>query len=129
MTLYGIGIDLVEISRVRELLDRWGERFYSKVFIREEIAYCLEKADPAASFAARFAAKEAFAKALGTGIGEACGWKDFAVLPGGGERPRPWLSPRVRQRLGECRVHVSLSHTNLGAVALVVIEVENATGR
>jgi len=56
--IYGIGMDLVAVSRIDEALQRWGERFQNRVFTPGEVSYCSRKKDPAISFAARFAAKE-----------------------------------------------------------------------
>jgi holo-[acyl-carrier protein] synthase len=64
----GIGIDLVEVPRIRELLEKHGQRFKERTFTAGEIAYCDACAEPAMHYAARFAAKEAVAKALGTGL-------------------------------------------------------------
>jgi holo-[acyl-carrier protein] synthase len=80
--IYGVGIDLVMISRIEEALQRWGERFREKVFTPGEIQYCGQKRNPAPSFAARFAAKEALAKALGVGIRRGVHWKDVEVKRG-----------------------------------------------
>ena len=122
MAVSGIGVDLMEIQRMRFMLEKWGERFYQKVFTAEEIAYCQSRSRPYFSFAARFAAKEAFAKALGTGIGEACGWKDVFVRVNASGSPEIGLSDRLRKRLAGRRVFLSLSHTQSMAIAMVVIE-------
>ena len=67
--IFGIGTDLVEVSRVEKILQKWGEKFLKKVFSQNEIEYCKKKAFPAIHFAARFAAKESFLKSLGIGLG------------------------------------------------------------
>ncbi|MDZ7269376.1 MAG: holo-ACP synthase [candidate division KSB1 bacterium] len=118
----GIGIDLVEIPRLAALLQRWPQRFPHKVFTREEIAYCEGRGRRAASYAARFAAKEAFAKALGTGWSEHFLWKEFAVCNDADGRPRAVLSPRLQTRLQDITVHVSLSHADYFATAVVILE-------
>lgn len=118
----GLGIDLVEIARIEEMLARWPQRFVQRVFTPEEIALCEGRAQRAAAFAARFAAKEAFAKALGTGVDRNFAWKDFAVLNHSNGRPLPVLSPRLSARLADVQVHLSLSHTDHAATAVVVLE-------
>ncbi|MGH7497102.1 MAG: holo-ACP synthase [bacterium] len=118
----GIGIDLVEISRIAEMLARWEKRFISKVFTEEEIALCDGRTHRAASYAARFAAKEACAKALGTGWNELFSWKDFSIRTAPDGRPLPILSARLQSRLGQTKVHLSLSHTENYATAMVILE-------
>jgi holo-[acyl-carrier protein] synthase len=118
----GLGIDLVEIARMEELLARWQMRFLEKIFTAEEIAQCERRGHRAASYAARFAAKEACAKALGTGWDRDFSWKDFSVRNDASGRPLPCLSSRLKARLAECRVHLSLSHTEHYATAVVIFE-------
>lgn len=118
----GLGIDLVEIARMEELLARWHMRFLEKIFTAEEIAQCEGRAHRAASYAARFAAKEACAKALGTGWDRDFAWKDFSVQNDVSGRPLPRLSSRLKARLADARVHLSLSHTEHYATAIVIFE-------
>ena len=70
----GVGIDQIEVSRIRDSLDKHGAHFLDKIFTSGEQAYCRDKADPVPHLAARFAAKEAASKAFGTGFGEEFGW-------------------------------------------------------
>jgi holo-[acyl-carrier protein] synthase len=70
----GLGTDLMEIDRIEETIDRFGDRFLARVFTPAEIAFCRKKKNAAESFAARFAAKEAATKALGTGISRGVWW-------------------------------------------------------
>ena len=118
----GIGIDLVEIVRIETMLARWPERFVARVFTAEEIALCESRGNRASAYAARFAAKEAFAKALGTGMSKDFSWQDFAVCTHDNGRPSPVLSPRLASRLEGFKVHVSLSHAEHYATAVVVLE-------
>ena len=80
MEIVGIGIDATEIHRIAESIERWGDRFVSKVFTPDEIAYCRRRKDFASSFAARFAAKEAAMKALGTGHSRGVFWTGIEVV-------------------------------------------------
>jgi len=77
--ILGLGIDLIETSRVHASLERFGERFINRIFLPGEISYCRTMKYPARHFAARFAAKEAVSKAFGTGIGHSLGWKDMEI--------------------------------------------------
>jgi holo-[acyl-carrier protein] synthase len=120
--LCGLGIDIVEIARIEEMLTRWPERFVERVFTPEEIALCESRASRASAFAARFAAKEAFAKALGTGVDKDFSWKDFAVGHQSNGSPMPVLSSRLAARLKNIKIHVSLSHSDHYATAVVILE-------
>ncbi len=122
----GIGTDLMEIARIAQSIDRFGERFLERVFTPGEIAYCRRKQKTAAeSFAARFAAKEAGAKALGTGISRGVSWLELEVGREPGGRPLLSLSGRAAERaqsLGINRVSLSLTHSRDVAFAVVVME-------
>lgn len=123
--ILGVGIDIVEVARVRRLHERFGERFMKRVFLPGETAYCLTYRQPAPHLAARFAAKEAVSKAFGTGIGAQLGWQDIEV--GRRDSGQPYLvlsdaGQRLLTRLGGGQVHLSLSHTAEHATAVAVIE-------
>lgn len=124
--IVGTGVDVCEIDRVRQAIERHGERFLKRICTPAEAAYCLRKRRNAAeSIAARFAAKEAGAKALGTGIAKGVGWQDIEVvhLPGG--RPAVRLHGRAAERaaaMGVVALHLSLSHGRDLAIASVVLE-------
>ncbi len=117
----GTGVDLVENERLRVLLDKWGERFKSRVYLTSEQAYCEGKASPWLYYAGRFAVKEAVSKAFGTGIGTELNWLDMEVVkdPNSGA-PSIVLSPHgqlLACKQGVVRVLISLSHTHNFAVA------------
>jgi holo-[acyl-carrier protein] synthase len=121
----GLGTDLIEIERIQQSLDRFGERFTRKVFTEGEIAYCERKKHAAESFASRFAAKEATAKALGTGISRGIQWKEIEVRREPGERPTLHLSGRAAERaamMGVRNLQLSLTHSRDVAMAVVVAE-------
>src|SRR5438045_3215668 len=87
MSVVGLGLDLVEVSRIRALLEKSGDRFKERVFTDAEVLYCDSCADGAMHYAARFAAKEAVAKALGTGFTSGVTWRDIEVLRSDGGVP------------------------------------------
>ena len=122
----GIGTDLIEIERIAQSVERFGDAFLERVFTPGEIAYCQRKKKTSAeSFAARFAAKEAGAKALGTGISRGVSWKEIEVRRLPGQRPELHLSGRaaeVAARLGIRRISLSLSHSRGLSIAMVVAE-------
>jgi len=123
--IIGSGIDLAEIERIRQSVDRYGERFLSRIYTPAEQAYCLRKRNAAESFAARFAAKEAAAKALGTGISHGVGWLEIEVVREPGGRPAIQFHGRaaeIAQRLGVAHVALSITHTSSLAMASVLLE-------
>ncbi|HTV54002.1 MAG TPA: holo-ACP synthase [Terriglobia bacterium] len=121
----GTGIDVVDIGRIQQVIDRYGSRFLDRVYLRAEQEYCLRKRKSAESFAARFAAKEAAAKALGTGISNGVNWLEIEVVRELSGKPGLSLHGRAAQiaeRLGVARSALSLTHTAELAMASVVFE-------
>jgi holo-[acyl-carrier protein] synthase len=123
--IIGSGIDLVEIERIQQTMDRYGHRFIDRVFTAAEQAYCQRKRKSAESFAARFAAKEAGAKALGTGISFGVSWLEIEVVRDPGGRPSLAFHGRAAEiaaQLGVARSALSITHTAGLAMASVVLE-------
>lgn len=123
--ILGVGTDIIEVARIRESFERFGQRFLSRVLRPAEIEYCLSHKFPAPHLAARFAAKEAISKAFGTGIGRHLSWQDMEI--GRKESGEPFVilhdkgSALLKER-GGARVHVSLSHIKEHASAIAVLE-------
>lgn len=120
----GIGVDLVRIARVRQLIDRWDQRFLSRVFTAEELSYCLGRKRPEQHLAARFAAKEAALKALGTGLSFGVRWREIEVRRDRGEAPTIHFSGRMRdlsEERGATGNLVSLTHDGEYAMAHVLL--------
>lgn len=116
---------MIEIARIAESVARYGDRFYRRIYLPEEIRYCRGKRNAAESFAARFAAKEAAAKALGTGIHSGVGWRDIEVVRTASGRPTLAFHGRaaeIFERLGGNRASVSLTHSKTHALAMVLLE-------
>ncbi len=127
LLIIGIGIDVIQNERIAGSLERFPDRFVSRIYTRKESAYCHGCAHPALHFAARFAAKEAAFKALGTGWARGVHWKDVEVerLPSG--QPRLILHGGALKRAGELgasRFHVSLTHDQLVSAAVVILEAD-----
>jgi holo-[acyl-carrier protein] synthase len=118
----GIGVDIIEIARIRRDIEALGPRFLEKLFTEGEIAYCNAKANPHQHFAARFAAKEAVSKALATGWAGEFRWRDVEVTNDPSGRPRILLHGRLQADLGAASIHLSLSHAELHVVAMALIE-------
>lgn len=124
LPVVGLGCDLVDVQRIRDVLERHGERFLDRVFTAEERAYCSGKARPDQHYAARWAAKEAIAKAFTTGIGAELGWKSMSIIHGERSEPRVRLDEKgaaLLARVGATHVLVSLSHTATVAMAVAAL--------
>lgn len=118
--IIGVGLDLIEIDRIRQALDR-RPRFADRCFTPDEIAYCSAKPFPAQHYAARFAAKEAVGKALGRGMTR---WREVEVVRGRGA-PTVRLHGHYRQWAedhGVTRIVVTLTHSKGMAAATAIAE-------
>ncbi|NTV03163.1 MAG: holo-ACP synthase [Chlorobiaceae bacterium] len=113
-----IGVDIVEIERIRGSYERYGESFLRRILTEAEAAQCLDKPDPAASLAGRFAAKEAISKALGTGISHGLSWHSIEVLNDDAGKPQA----TIRFAGKEFTAKISISHDRHSAIAMAVIE-------
>jgi len=123
--LLGTGIDIVRISRFRLAHERWGARFFKRVFTESEIKSAEGRKDIFSFFSARFAAKEAFVKALGTGFSNGISWKDIEIKREKGQRPFFNISGvalTLMNRHGIKKCHLSISHEGDYAVAQVILE-------
>lgn len=123
--IYGIGVDLVNIGRMSKALNRWGNRFVSRVFTEDEAEICYKRAFPPSSFAIRFAAKEAFSKAIGLGMRNGIKWREIEVFHFPGGKPGLRLHGRSCEICREekiIRFHVSLSNEGEYGLAMVVLE-------
>jgi holo-[acyl-carrier protein] synthase len=123
--IVGTGIDVTEVPRVAQSIERFGERFLRRIFTDEERRYCESKANRVERYAARFAAKEAAMKALGTGWSRGVRWCDIEVFRQPGSRPTIRFHGKAAEfvaRLGSKNVALSLSHTSEQAIAIVILE-------
>lgn len=123
--IHGIGMDLVEVDRIEDSIQRFGDRFLGRILRPEEIQYCQTQGRPALHVAARFAAKEAASKAFGTGIGADLGWLDLEVVRHSSGKPALVLHDsglELARRVGVVSVHLSLTHTVTTAGATVILE-------
>jgi len=124
MSLYGIGIDVVEVDRIQSSLGEFGEQFLNRIFTQQEQEYCDTQKNRELSYAARFAAKEAISKAFGTGIGKSVGWKDMEIVRKESGEPTVILHGRAKEyaaELGITEVKISLTHAKHYAAANAVI--------
>jgi holo-[acyl-carrier protein] synthase len=123
--IVGTGIDIAEVPRIRQSIERYGDRFLHRVFTDGEIGYCRSKSNFDERYAARFAAKEAAMKALGTGWNYGVRWRDIEVVRPQGKRPSIVFhgkAAEVAKSLGATNVALSITHTGEQAMALVILE-------
>jgi holo-[acyl-carrier protein] synthase len=123
--IVGTGIDITEVPRIRQTVERFGDRFLRRIFTVAEIRYCDSKANRFERYAARFAAKEAAMKALGTGWSRGVRWVDCEVVRMPGGRPTMTFHGKageIAAKLGVKNAALSLSHTAEQAIAQVILE-------
>jgi len=123
--IVGTGIDIAEVPRIRQAIERFGDRFLQRGYTAGEIRYCDSKANRVERYAARFASKEAAMKALGTGWSHGVRWRDCEVVRMPGGRPSITFHGKAGEfaaRLGMRNAALSLSHTAEQAIAQVILE-------
>jgi len=123
--MHGVGVDIVEVERIRRAIEQYGEKFIRRVFTPDEIAHCEGKRDAFLRYAARFAAKEAAFKSLRGRWQKGMRWLDFETL---GEEFRPptlrltGAAAAMQREAGVTAFHLSISHDRHYAVAVVIAE-------
>ena len=125
----GIGIDVIEISRIEGAIGKWGDRFLNRVFSETEISYCRNRNFGARHYAARFAAKEACLKSLGIGLGMGLSLKNISVVNNEKGKPELLIDKDLQPILKEsqtCQFYLSMSHTREYASAIVVVELRGS---
>ena len=123
--ILGTGVDIAEVPRIRETIQRFGDRFLHRIFTEGEINNCERKARRFESYAARFAAKEAGMKALGTGWSRGVRWRDIEVVRPKGQRPTIQFhgkAAEIANKLGARNAALSITHTSEQALAHVILE-------
>jgi holo-[acyl-carrier protein] synthase len=116
-----VGIDIIEVHRIGEAIERWGDRFLQRVYTPWEINYCQNKHDPQQSFAARFAVKEAVLKTIGTGLDKGIRWTSVEVVNTELGAPTVRLGERIQKLIGNKRIIISMSHTHEHAIASAIL--------
>ena len=116
----GIGIDIIEVSRIKGMMDKYGDKFFKRILTDNEIAYCKSFVNAELHFAGRFASKEAYSKAIGTGISKNFGWKDIEIL--NDKRGKPYINHTKETEFSKLHFEISISHTNNYGCAVVICE-------
>lgn len=121
--IYGIGHDLVETSRIKNSLEKLGDRFKRKIYTEVEQNYCDQfKLNDYLHYAARFAAKEAFSKAIGTGLRDGFKFTEVGVVNQKSGQPKIVLTGSMLEKYGHLKSHITMSHSDTNAVAIVILE-------
>jgi holo-[acyl-carrier protein] synthase len=123
--IFGTGIDIVEIDRIKNSLNKYSPKFEQKIFTSTEINYCQSQVNPAKHFAARFAVKEAVSKCLGTGITGALGFKDMEVINEKTGKPILVMTGKGKELFEKLKlksIHISISHDSNHAIAHAIAE-------
>ena len=124
--IYGIGIDIIDIRRIKRVINKYGNRFKRKCFHENEIKTCEKRFNTEESFAKRYAAKEACAKALGTGLARGVFWKDIEVKNNKYGKPYIVLHKNAKKFIDsevskKPNIEISLTDERDFAIANVVI--------
>jgi len=125
--ILGIGIDIIEVARIQAAYEKHGQRFIERILRPAEIEYCLTHKIPGPFLAARFASKEAISKAFGTGICGQLGWQDMEVCRKPSGEPYVVLHDKaleLMQQRGGHAIHLSISHTQVHATAIAILEAQ-----
>ena len=119
----GIGIDIIEIERIKKSIDKFGDNFLNKIYTQTELDYCSPKTNKYQHFAARFAAKEAIAKALSYSGENGFNWKDIEIYNEKNGMPKVKLFNKLEQILGsDKQIHITMSHSENYVTCFALLE-------
>ncbi len=118
----GIGVDVVQLARIKTVIQQWGSVFLTKIFTQQEIEYCQSKKNSEQHFAARFAAKEAMAKALSIGWSQNFRWRDIEVINDSTGKPSIITHDELNKSLKSKKIFLTISHSESTIIAFVIIE-------
>jgi holo-[acyl-carrier protein] synthase len=121
--IYGVGIDLVQIKRIKNAVEKWGDNFLNKVFTADEVAYCYQKKNPYLSLSVRFAAKEALIKAISSRVNAPL--TDIEVVSSENGKPYIKVSGKLKKFFEDMSLKdalLSISHEKEYGIACVVLE-------
>ena len=125
MSIFGIGVDMVNIDRIKKILQKYGKRFVKRFLNSSELELFHQTNDQDRFLANRFAGKEAATKALGTGFSKGITWKDFGVSNKSSGQPELILSNKVEKLFitkGITSSHISLTDELPWSMAFVILE-------
>jgi len=128
MSIYGIGVDLVNAERIQYLYQKYGDRFSKRILDDDEMMFFKKTKNKERYLSNAFAGKEAAVKALGTGFSEGIHWKDFGLSRKSSGQPELHYTNKIRQKfntLGISSSHISISDDHPWSIAMVVLETES----
>jgi len=121
--ILGIGVDIIEISRIKQSVERSGDKFLNRIFTEKELEYCLSKGNKYQHLAARFAAKEAISKALSIGWNNQFDWKNVEVINEKSGEPKVHLNGLLKDFLpAATNLKITMSHSDEYAVCFAILE-------
>ena len=123
--IFGTGLDIIEIKRIKNSIEKYSPKFEQRIFTSSEISYCKSQGDPAKHFAARFAVKEAVSKCLGKGITGDLGFQDMEITNKDTGQPVLKMIGKGKelfQKLKLKSIHISISHDRTYAIAHAIAE-------
>lgn len=121
MVVRGVGIDIIEIDRIKDSIERHHDHFVNRIFTMKEQEYCLLHKNSWVYFAGRFVAKEAVVKALGTGFRDGISWLDIEILNDSLGKPCVYLSESIHQTFNTPQILLSISHCRQYAAATAIL--------
>lgn len=120
--IIGVGIDIIEIDRIKDSVDKYGKRFLNKIYTNSELDYCMSKSSKYQHLAARFAAKEAVYKALTTGWHEVATWQDIEISNEPNGMPVVTLKGKLQSFLTKDKsLKISISHSRDYVACMAVV--------
>lgn len=125
--IFGIGIDIIEIERIKKSVEKFNDIFLNKIYTQTELEYCLSKKNKYQHLAARFAAKEAIAKALATGWSKGFRWKDIEIFNEKSGMPNVKLLGNVKNFLDDNKsLKITMSHSEHYVTCFAIIYANNS---
>jgi len=125
--IFGIGIDIIEIERIKRSIEKFDSQFLNKIYTQTELDYCLSKKNKYQHFAARFAAKEAIAKALATGWSKEFRWKDIEIYNEKSGMPNVELKGNLKKFLSvDKSLKITMSHSEHYVTCFAIIYANNS---
>ena len=126
--IFGIGIDIIEIERIKKSIEKFNDLFLNKIYTQTELDYCQSKKNKYQHYAARFAAKEAIAKALATGWSKRFRWKDIEIYNEKSGMPNVKLTGNLETFLGEDKsLKITMSHSQHYVTCFAIIYANNGS--
>jgi len=120
--ILGLGIDIIEIERIKHSVDKFKDHFLNKIYTQSELEYCLSKKNKYQHLAARFTAKEAVFKALSSGVQSKTGWKDIEIVNGHHGQPVVYLKGKIEKLIPSDQIIIiSISHSRDFAACIAIL--------